>query len=110
MRSSVLLCAAANERDRSRAHPVARSLVCMTGVVPVLRTSGKRELSEKKKRREIPGAVSEMVRFRPVQADQYSRSFFRPGIGTGYLPSLSESTGGGESIVHLSMPGAYSWG
>src|SRR5688572_29860585 len=45
-----------------------------------------------------------------LPAGQYSRSFFRPGIGTGYKPLASASTGGGESIVHLSMSGAYSWG
>src|SRR5436190_23988464 len=38
----------------------------------------------------------------------YSCLVVLPGIGTGYLPSLSATMGGGESMVHLSMPGAYS--
>ena len=32
----------------------------------------------------------------------YSCFVVLPGIGTGYLPSLSATTGGGESFVHLS--------
>src|SRR6185503_14735901 len=44
------------------------------------------------------------------QPNQYSRFPLNPGIGTGYLPSASATTGGFESIVHLSIPGAYSIG
>lgn len=40
----------------------------------------------------------------------HSRSFLKPGMGTGYLPSASDLTGGGESFVHWSMSGAYSIG
>ena len=32
-----------------------------------------------------------------------------PGSGIGYLPLASARSGGGESIVNLSTPGAYSW-
>ncbi len=39
---------------------------------------------------------------------QYSRFVFRPGIGTGYLPSASGCSGAGESSVSLSSPGANS--
>src|SRR5207248_8301199 len=38
----------------------------------------------------------------------YSFIINRPGCGTGYLPSLSGSTGGGELAVSLSTSGANS--
>lgn len=44
----------------------------------------------------------------PLCSGQYSRLVFRPGSGTGYLPSLSACTGAGLSIVSLSAFGAYS--
>jgi len=44
------------------------------------------------------------------RTDQYSVVFLIPGMGIGYLPSASATSGGGESIVNLSTPGAYSSG
>ena len=39
---------------------------------------------------------------------QYSRVLVMPGLGTGYLPSLSAFKGAGESSFRLSRPGANS--
>ena len=44
----------------------------------------------------------------PRYYTQYSCVLVTPGLGTGYLPSLSAFKGAGESAVSLSRPGANS--